>query len=119
MVGWIGGGEEGFDAELKAVVSRKLAPELVFASKVRVFSCGGIGGASQNVNAVVLVSVNFSSQSPGVELPSTLVYGGDGRRGDGPSVRPAKRESLFARALSISVILVVFAWLGLVGAEVA
>ena len=41
MDGWIGGGEEGFDAELKAVVSRKLAPKLVFVSKVRLSSCGG------------------------------------------------------------------------------
>lgn len=116
--GWIGGGD-GIDAELKAVVSRKLAPKLVFASKVRVFSCGGVGWVSRNVNAVLLVSVNSLSQLPEVELSPTLVYCGDGRRGEELSVRFAKREFIFARALSMSVALVIFAGLGLVGAEVA
>ena len=111
--GWIGGCEEGIDAELKAVVSRKLAPNLVFASKIWVFSCGGVGGVSRKVNTVFLVSVKSSSQSPEVELPSIMVYCGE------LSVRSAKRESLFTRALSMSVALVILTGLGLVGAEVA
>ena len=61
-------GEDGVDAELKAALSRKLVPKPVFASKIRLFSCGATGGVSRIVKAVLLVSVNSWSQSPEVEL---------------------------------------------------